>query len=69
MSFKEWDFFMGFMENEASDLFVLQSDSFFINQFKKSHSLYMFLQCFQQRPFLKFSEKSSKFKFPTVTGT
>ena len=39
---------MGFMENEASDLFVLQSDSFFINQFKKSHSLYMFLQCFQQ---------------------
>ena len=34
---------------------------------KKTHSLY--LQCFQQRPFLKFSEKSYKFKTPMVTGT
>ena len=34
---------------------------------KDTHSLY--LQCFQQRPFLKFSEESYKFKIPTVTGT
>ena len=34
-------------------------------QKKDTHSLY--LQCFQQRPLLKFSEKSFKFKIPTVT--
>ena len=34
---------------------------------KDTHSLY--LQCFQQRLFLKFSEKGYKFKIPTVTGT
>ena len=41
----------------SGDLFVPRYDSFPMNQEKKdSHSLY--LQCFQQRPFLKFSEKS-----------
>ena len=34
---------------------------------KDTHSLY--LQCFLQWPFLKFSERSSKFKFPTIMGT
>ena len=34
---------------------------------KDIHSLY--LQCFQQRPFLKLSEKSYKFKIPTETDT
>ena len=33
---------------------------------KDTHSLY--LQCVQQRPFLKFSEKSYKFKISTVMG-
>ena len=36
-------------------------------QKKDTHSLY--LQCFQQRPFLKFFDKSYKFKISTVTGT
>ena len=34
-------------------------------QKEDTHSLY--LQCFQQRPLLKFSEKHYKFKIPTVT--
>ena len=34
---------------------------------KYTYSLY--LQCFQQGLFLKFSEKSFKFKIPTVTDT
>ena len=33
---------------------------------KDSHSLY--LQCLQQRPLLKFSEQSKKFKFPAEIG-
>ena len=34
---------------------------------KDTHSLY--LQCFQQRLFLKYSEKNYKFKIPAVTDT
>ena len=34
---------------------------------KDIHSLY--LQCFQQRPFVKFSKKSYKLKIPTEMGT
>ena len=34
---------------------------------KDTHSLY--LQCFQQGPFLKLSNKRYKFKIPTATGT
>ena len=34
---------------------------------KDTHSLY--LQCFQQGPFFKFSDKHYKFKIPTATGT
>ena len=34
---------------------------------KIRHSLY--LQCFQQGLFLKFSDKRYKFKIPTATGT
>ena len=49
------------------DLFLPRYDSFPMNPEKKdTHSLY--LQCFQQKPFLKFSEKSYKFKIPTVTA-
>ena len=33
---------------------------------KDTHSLY--LQCLQQRPLLKFSEQSKKFKFPAEIG-
>ena len=33
---------------------------------KDTHSLY--LQCLQQRPLLKFSEQSKKFKFPVEIG-
>ena len=33
---------------------------------KDNHSLY--LQCLQQRPLLKFSEQSKKFKFPAEIG-
>ena len=33
---------------------------------KDTHSLY--LQCIQQRPLLKFSEQSKKFKFPAEIG-
>ena len=36
-------------------------------QKKDTHSLY--LQCIQQGPFLKFSDKRYKFKIPTATGT
>ena len=35
-------------------------------QKKDTYSLY--LQCFQQGPFLKFSDKRYKFKIPTATG-
>ena len=34
---------------------------------RDTHSLY--LQCFQQVPFLKFSDKRCKLKIPTATGT
>ena len=34
---------------------------------KDTHSLY--LQCFQQGPFLKFSDQRFKFKIPTAAGT
>ena len=34
---------------------------------KDTHSLY--LQCFQQGPFLKFSNKRYKFEIPTATVT
>ena len=45
----------------SGDLFVPRSDSFPMNQEKKGiHSFY--LQCFQQKSFLKFSEKNYKFK-------
>ena len=36
-------------------------------QKKDTHALY--LQCFQQGPFLKFSDKRYKIKIPTATGT
>ena len=43
------------------------SDSFSVTPEKDIHSLY--LQCFHQRPFLKYSNKIYQFKFPAVTGT
>ena len=50
------------------DLLVPCSKFFPMNPEKRdNHSLY--LQCFQQSPFLKFSEKSYRFKIPAVTGT
>ena len=52
----------------SGDLFIPRYDSFPMNQDKKdTHSLY--LQCFQQGPFLKLLAKSFKLKIPTVTGT
>ena len=51
----------------SDDLFVPRSDSFPMNPEKDTHSLY--LQCFQQGPFPKFSDKRYKYKIPTATGT
>ena len=51
----------------SCDLFVPRYDSYPWTQKKDNHSLY--LQCFQQGLFLKFSEKSYLFKTPTVMGT
>ena len=51
----------------SCDLFVPHCDSYPMNREKKdTHSLY--LQCLQQRPLLKFSEESKKFKFPAEIG-
>ena len=51
----------------SRDLFVPHCNSFPMNREKKdTHSLY--LQCLQQRPLLKFSEQSKKFKFPAEIG-
>ena len=51
----------------SCDLFVPHCDSYPMNREKKdTHSLY--LQCLQQRPLLKFSEQSKKFKFPAEIG-
>ena len=54
-------------DRSSRDLFVPHCDSFPMNREKKdTHSLY--LQCLQQRPLLKFSEQSKKFKFPVEIG-
>ena len=54
----------------SRELFVQRSYLFPMNP-QKRHSflIQMYLQCFHQRPFLKFTEKSYKFKFPLVMGT
>ena len=83
-NFEALSFFSRFMENESergtnksceprkssrvicSFFFCAQIHSPW-TQKKDTHSLYW--QHFQQRPFLKFSEKSYKFKILTVTGT
>ena len=36
---------------------------------RKKTLIPLYLQCFQQGPFLNFSEKRYKFKIPTATGT
>ena len=56
--------------NREADIgrFFCSSLRFIPNEPRKKHSL-LYLQCFQQRPFLEFSEKSYIFKTPTVTGT
>ena len=54
-------------DRSSRDLFVPHCGSFPMNREKKdTHSLY--LQCLQQRPLLKFSEQSKKFKFPAEIG-
>ena len=50
----------------SDNLFVPRYDSFPMNPEKDTHSLY--LQCFQQGLFLKFSDKRNKFEIPTATG-
>ena len=51
----------------SDNLFVLRSDSFPIIPEKGTHFLY--LQCFHQRSFQKFSEKRYKFKLLLFTET
>ena len=53
-------------DRSSRDLFVPHCESFPLNREKDTHSLY--LQCLQQRPLLKFSEQSKKFKFPAEIG-
>ena len=55
----------------TSVLFALRSDSFPMNPEKKTLIPYIcgYLQCFHQRSFIKFSEKSYKFKYLLFTGT
>ena len=50
----------------SCDLFVPHCDSYPMNREKKT--LIPYLQCLQQRPLLKFSEQSKKFKFPAEIG-
>ena len=52
----------------SADLFVPRYDSFPMNPEKKTLIPYIY-NASNQGPFLKFSEKSYKFKIPTVTGS
>ena len=80
--FKEWvSFFLGHgiwiaVRNKqiawtakrfSCDLFVPHCDSYPMNREKKT-LIPLYLQCLQQRPLLKFSEQSKKFKFPAEIG-
>ena len=49
------------------DLIVSRSNSFLIHPEKDTHSLY--LQRFQQRPFLEFSENRYKWNIPLIIET
>ena len=55
------------IDRSSRDLFVPHCDSFPMNRGKKD-TLSLYLQCLQQRPLLKFSEQSKKFKFPAEIG-
>ena len=82
-SFKEWvSFFLGSwgMNRSAGqtnrvnreavlDRFVCSALRFIPHEPRKKDTHSLYLQCVQQRPFLKFSEKSYKFKILTVTDT
>ena len=82
-SFKEWvSFFLGSwgMNRSAGQTnrvnreavlgqFVCSALRFIPHEPRKKDAHSLYLQCFQQRLFLKFSEKGYKFKIPTVTGT
>ena len=52
----------------STDLFVPRYDSFPMNTEKKTLVPYIY-NASNQGPFIKFSEKNYKFKFPTVTGS
>ena len=49
--------------------FVCSALRFIPHEPRKKDTHFLNLHCLQQRPFLKFSEKSYQFKIPIVTGT
>ena len=48
--------------------FVCSALRFITNEPRKKDTHSLYLQCLQQRPLLKFSEQSKKFKFPAEIG-
>ena len=64
-------FFSGFMgkESERGSRTILFRASIHSHEPRKKDTHSLYLQCFQQEPFLKFSDKSYKFKIPKATGT
>ena len=59
--------FLEWANRFSDDLFVPRYDSFPMNPEKKT--LIPYIYNVSNKYFLKFSEKSYKFKIPTVTGT
>ena len=49
--------------------FVCSALRFIPHEPRKKDTYSLYLQCFQQGPFLKFSDKRYEFKIPTATGT
>ena len=81
-TFKEWvSFFLGSWDmNRSAEQtnrvnreavlvrFVCSALQFISHEPRKKDTHSLYLQCLQQRPLLKFSEQSKKFKFPAEIG-
>ena len=81
-TFKEWvSFFLGSWDmNRSAEQtnrvnreavlvrFVCSALRFISHEPRKKDTHSLYLQCLQQRPLLKFSEQSKKFKFPAEIG-
>ena len=82
LPFKEWvSFFLGSWEMNRSEeqtnrvnreavlvRFVCSALRFISHEPRKKDTHSLYLQCLQQRPLIKFSEQSKKFKFPAKIG-